>query len=60
MATAEPGRAADPALLHEIWMRWERGEVQPGKTLSDLKAKGMRDLLEALIAAAPATTPDPA
>ncbi len=58
MPTAEPGRTADPVLLHEIWMRWEKGEAQPGKTLSDLKAKGMRDLLEALVAAAP--TPDPA
>ena len=30
-------------------MRWERGEILPGKTLSDLKAKGLRDLLESLI-----------
>ena len=51
MPTAEPGRVPEPALLHEIWMRWERGEVEPGKTLSDLKAKGMRDLLESLIEA---------
>ena len=52
MSTAEPGRVPDPTILLEIWMRWERAEVPPGKTLADLKAKGMRDLLEALVAAA--------
>ena len=48
MTTAEPGRVAEAALLLEILMRWERGETPPGKTLTDLKAKGLRDLLESL------------
>ena len=39
---------AEAALLLEILMRWERGETPPGKTLTDLKAKGLRDLLESL------------
>jgi hypothetical protein len=51
MTTAEPGRVPDPKILHDIWMRWEKAETAPGKTLSDLKAKGLRDLLEALVAA---------
>jgi transposase-like protein len=46
--TAEPGRVPEPRQLLDIWMGWEKGETTPGKTLSDLKAKGMRDLLDAL------------
>jgi hypothetical protein len=40
--------APDPAVLLATWMEWERGAVTPGKTLSELKRGGMRDLLEAL------------
>ena len=35
-------------LLLDIWMGWERGDTTPGLALSQLKAKGLRDLLEAL------------
>ena len=38
----------DPATLLEHWMAWERGEVPPGKTLSELKSGGLRDVLEHL------------
>ena len=51
MSTAEPGRVPDPQVLLDIWMKWETAETQPGQTLSQLKAKGLRDLLEALVAA---------
>ncbi len=40
--------APDPAALLGFWMGWERGEVSPGKVLSDLKRAGMRELLEQL------------
>ena len=49
MSTAEPGRTADPRTLLDIWMGWERGETPPGQTMSQLKAKGLRDLLEAMV-----------
>lgn len=42
----------DPAKLLEHWMAWERGEVPPGKTLSELKTGGLRDILEHLVEAA--------
>ena len=44
----------DPRRLLEIWMQWENGEGTPGKILSDLKKEGMRELLDALAAQAPA------
>jgi hypothetical protein len=50
--TAEPGRAPDPRVLLDLWMQWEKGDALPGKTLSQLKAKGMRDLLDLLAAEA--------
>ena len=53
MSTAEPGRLPDPRLLLDLWMGWERAETGPGQTMSQLKAKGLRDLLEQLVAAAP-------
>jgi hypothetical protein len=39
---------ADPVKLLEHWMAWERGEVPPGKTMSELKTGGLRDILEHL------------
>lgn len=42
----EPG---DPRELLEIWMEWEEGETPPGKVISDLKARGMRELLDSLV-----------
>jgi hypothetical protein len=41
----------DPAALLATWMEWEKGVVPPGKTLSDLKRGGMRELIESLAAA---------
>lgn len=40
----------DPAKLLDHWMAWERGEVPPGKTMSELKSGGVRVLLEGLLA----------
>jgi len=40
---------ADPAKLLASWMEWERGEMPPGKVLSELKRGGMRELLEDVI-----------
>lgn len=38
--------APDPAALLEEWMQWERGEVEPGRLIANLKKGGMRELLE--------------
>ena len=43
--------APDPAALLAMWMEWEKGVVPPGKTLSDLKRAGLRDLIESLVSA---------
>jgi len=45
--------APDPKKLLDAWMEWERGETTPGRVMSNLKTAGMRELLEALVAAAP-------
>ena len=29
-------------------MKWERGEIEPGRLLANLKKAGMRDILEDL------------
>lgn len=39
----------DPVKLLEHWMAWERGEVPPGKTMSELKTGGLRQVLEHLV-----------
>jgi hypothetical protein len=41
----------EPAKLLALWMEWERGEVPPGRVLSNLKTAGMREMLEATVAA---------
>lgn len=41
----EPG---DPRELLKVWMEWEDGETPPGKVISDLKVRGMRELLASL------------
>lgn len=46
----------DPAKLLEAWMEWERGETPPGRVMSTLKTGGLRDLLEQMVAAAPAAS----
>ena len=45
----------DPAVLLATWMEWERGETVPGKVMSDLKRRGLRELLEGLVATAAPT-----
>lgn len=46
----EPG---DPRELLKVWMEWEDGETPPGKVISDLKVRGMRELLDTLVAQLP-------
>lgn len=41
----------DPAKLLTFWMEWEKGETPPGRVLSNLKTAGLRELLEATVAA---------
>ncbi|MGH9093757.1 MAG: hypothetical protein ACRDXE_01210 [Acidimicrobiales bacterium] len=50
---------ADPAKLLEAWMEWERGEVLPGRVMSNLKTGGLRDVLEHLAEQAAAVAPAP-
>ncbi|HEX5366383.1 MAG TPA: hypothetical protein VFW63_06955 [Acidimicrobiales bacterium] len=44
----------DPAKLLAHWMEWERGEVPPGRVMSNLKTGGLRQVLEVLVASSPA------
>ena len=41
----------DPTKLLSQWMEWEKGETPPGRVMANLKTGGLRDLLEALVAA---------
>ncbi len=41
----------DPAALLEEWMQFERGEVEPGRLIANLKKGGMKELLEELASA---------
>ena len=43
--------APDPTNLLEEWMKWERGETEPGRLIANLKKGGIRELLEELAAA---------
>jgi hypothetical protein len=43
--------APDPQNLLAEWMKWERGELEPGRLIANLKKAGMRDVLEQLAAA---------
>jgi hypothetical protein len=47
----------EPEKLLSDWMEWERGETMPGRVISNLKTHGLRELLEALVAA-PAPGPE--
>jgi hypothetical protein len=38
----------DPAKLLADWMQWERGELPPGRVMSNLKTHGLREVLEGL------------
>jgi hypothetical protein len=57
----------DPQKLLAYWMEWERGETTPGRTMSNLKTAGLREVLEhltsdaaaAAAAAALAASPGP-
>jgi hypothetical protein len=40
--------APDANKLLQSWMEWERGDVTPGRVMSNLKTGGMRQLLEDL------------
>jgi hypothetical protein len=42
--------APDPEKLLAAWMEWERGEVNPGRVMANLKTAGMPDLLRQLVA----------
>ena len=44
----EPRPPADPRKLLNHWMEWEKGEVPPGRVISNLKTDGLRELLEQL------------
>jgi hypothetical protein len=44
----------DPIKLLDAWMEWEKGVETPGRVMANLKTAGMRELLEALVAAGPA------
>ncbi|MDQ6909220.1 MAG: hypothetical protein M3Z84_00300 [Actinomycetota bacterium] len=44
----------DPVKLLAAWTEWERGEASPGRVMSNLKTAGLRELLDALVAAADA------
>jgi hypothetical protein len=39
----------DPNKLLTAWMQWEKGEIAPGKLLSELKTAGLPDLLRSLV-----------
>jgi hypothetical protein len=41
----------DPEKLLAAWMEWERGEVNPGRAMANLKTAGMPDLLRQLVEA---------
>ena len=49
----DPKPPPDPRKLLSQWMEWEKGEETPGRVIANLKTSGMRELLEALAAAAP-------
>ena len=51
MSTAEERPPTDPAKLLSIFMEWERGHATPGQVLADLKRAGLRELLDATVAA---------
>ena len=51
--------APDPAKLLAQWMEWETGESTPGRVMANLKTGGLRDLLEALVAAGATAADEP-
>ena len=51
----DPRPPADPRKLLAHWMEWEKGELTPGRVMSNLKTDGLRELLEDLADAASAS-----
>ncbi len=49
----------DPEKLLAAWMEWEDGETPPGRVLANLKTGGMKELLQAIVAAAPGPAKSP-
>ena len=49
--------APDLSKLITAWDAWERGEEQPGKTLSNLKTAGLDEVIRQLVAAGWAPSP---
>lgn len=43
---------SDPKQMLEEWLQWERGEIEPGRLIGNLKKAGMKELLEQLASAA--------
>jgi len=43
--------------IRAAWEAWERGEEQPGKTLSNLKTAGLDEVIRQLVAAGWAPSP---
>ncbi len=41
----------EPNQLLAYWMEWEKGDTMPGQALANLKKGGLRQLLEATVAA---------
>lgn len=44
--------APEPSALLEEWLKWEKGELEPGRLIANLKKAGMRELLEKVAAEA--------
>ncbi|HXH58871.1 hypothetical protein [Iamia sp.] len=49
---------ADPAKLLSAWADWETGEVPAGRTMSNMKTGGLRDVIEHLASEPTEVTPD--
>ena len=39
----------DPQKILALWMDWEKGEVEPGRLISNLKTAGLPILLEQIV-----------
>jgi hypothetical protein len=39
----------DPQKILAIWLEWEKGEIEPGRLISNLKTAGLPVLLEQIV-----------
>jgi hypothetical protein len=39
----------DPVKILSLWMEWEKGEIEPGRLISNLKTAGLPALLEQIV-----------